>query len=362
MRLPLSSDFGVRQIKSCVGAKRQVDVIDCSTQQALTMSMKEWCEYYESEPNKRLKLHSKGFLNVISLEFSHTKLESYVEAPRLIRQLDWIENAWPLELRRMHTESSNQLDKMLYPKVQKYVLMSVAGCYTDFHIDMGGSSVWYHIVKGEKVFWLIPPTEANLKAYERWVMSGKQLDTFLADSMANECERITLKEGQTFFMPSGWIHAVYTPVDSIVFGGNFLHSYNIPMQLCVNELERRTKVPIKYQYPFFIQMHWYVALLYVNRFGSTINDEKKEPIDLALSNDEYEGLRRLYEFLTRLADGKRCVPAEILDADRLLYELNVDKISVNLKNINIYIYIYMKKIKEKFFEMNLCILYYLDII
>ncbi len=29
--------------------------------------------------------------------------------------------------------------------------MSVAGCYTDFHIDMGGTSVWYHILKGSKV-------------------------------------------------------------------------------------------------------------------------------------------------------------------------------------------------------------------
>ena len=41
--------------------------------------------------------------------------------------------------------------------------MSVAGCYTDFHIDFGGTSVWYHILKGQKVFWLIPPTDANLK-------------------------------------------------------------------------------------------------------------------------------------------------------------------------------------------------------
>lgn len=36
-------------------------------------------------------------------------------------------------------------------KVQKYCLMSVEGCYTDFHIDFGGSSVWYHILWGAKV-------------------------------------------------------------------------------------------------------------------------------------------------------------------------------------------------------------------
>lgn len=40
---------------------------------------------------------------------------------------------------------------MMYPKVQKYCLMSVKGCYTDFHIDFGGTSVWYHILRGSKV-------------------------------------------------------------------------------------------------------------------------------------------------------------------------------------------------------------------
>ena len=39
----------------------------------------------------------------------------------------------------------------MYPKVQKYCLMSVKGCYTDFHVDFGGTSVWYHILKGSKV-------------------------------------------------------------------------------------------------------------------------------------------------------------------------------------------------------------------
>lgn len=40
----------------------------------------------------------------------------------------------------------------------------------------------------------------------------------------------------------GWIHAVYTPVDTLVFGGNFLHSFNIPMQLHINNIEDRTRV------------------------------------------------------------------------------------------------------------------------
>jgi hypothetical protein len=49
-------------------------------------------------------------------------------------------------------------------QVQKYCLMSIAGCYTDFHVDLGGTSVWYHLLRGQKIFWLIPPTPVNLKA------------------------------------------------------------------------------------------------------------------------------------------------------------------------------------------------------
>lgn len=33
----------------------------------------------------------------------------------------------------------------------RYCLMSVKGCFTDFHIDFGGTSVWYHVFKGGKV-------------------------------------------------------------------------------------------------------------------------------------------------------------------------------------------------------------------
>lgn len=40
----------------------------------------------------------------------------------------------------------------------------------------------------------------------------------------------------------GWIHAVYTPEDTLVFGGNFLHSFNIPMQLNIYSIEDRTRV------------------------------------------------------------------------------------------------------------------------
>ena len=51
-----------------------------------------------------------------------------------------------------------------------------------------------------------------------------------------------LQAGDTFFIPSGWIHAVYTPADSVVFGGNFLHSFGIDKQLKIASVEEATKV------------------------------------------------------------------------------------------------------------------------
>lgn len=61
-----------------VGSKRVLDVMDVNTQKNEDMTMKEWQKYYE-DPNK------ERLLNVISLEFSHTKLENYVQSPALVQ-------------------------------------------------------------------------------------------------------------------------------------------------------------------------------------------------------------------------------------------------------------------------------------
>jgi len=45
------------------------------------------------------------------------------------------------------------------------------------------------------------------------------------------CYEVIVKKGETLFIPTGWIHAVYTPADSLVFGGNFLHKLNMELQL-----------------------------------------------------------------------------------------------------------------------------------
>ena len=75
------TNFTVSDVRNFVGAKRMVDIMDCTTQKNTEMTMKEWEDYYTSTNRTRK-------LNVISLEFSQTKLESLVIAPKVVRQID----------------------------------------------------------------------------------------------------------------------------------------------------------------------------------------------------------------------------------------------------------------------------------
>jgi len=66
-----------------------------------------------------------------------------------------------------------------------------------------------------------------------------------------------VQAGQTLFLPSGWIHAVVTPVDSLVIGGNFLNSFDITSQLYLFQMELRTGTAAKFQFPYFITLNWF---------------------------------------------------------------------------------------------------------
>ncbi|XP_026314216.1 jmjC domain-containing histone demethylation protein 1 [Hyposmocoma kahamanoa] len=320
LRVP-TSNFTVNDVRMCVGSRRVLDVMDVNTQKNIEMTMKDWQRYYDDANKERL-------LNVISLEFSHTRLENYVQAPRIVRLIDWVDTVWPRHLKDQQTESTNALDEMMYPKVQKYCLMSVKGCYTDFHIDFGGTSVWYHILRGAKVFWLIPPTEKNLQLYEKWVLSGKQSDVFFGDTV-EKCIRVHLQASHTFFIPTGWIHAVYTPSDSLVFGGNFLHQFGIEKQLKIAQVEDVTKVPQKFRYPFFTEMLWYVLDRYVSallgRSHLAPEGQTTPPIPpkdhIHLTQIELHGLKAIVMYLHQLPAARKSVPELLTDPIALVRDV-----------------------------------------
>lgn len=225
----------VRQVCNLVGPDYPLDVIDVKTQNSgAKMNLAKWADYYEEESDE------KQIRNVISLEVSQSKLGRLLRRPKIVRDIDLQDQVWPQE----------EKDKGKWPKVQYYCLMSIADSYTDFHIDFGGSSVYYHILKGKKTFFFIPPKPKHLKAYEEWNESPQQNYTFLGD-ITKECYRVDLHEGDTMLIPSGWIHAVWTPETSLVIGGNFLSRMSFNNQFKVVDIEKANKTPMKFRYPFF---------------------------------------------------------------------------------------------------------------
>jgi F-box/leucine-rich repeat protein 10/11 len=137
--------------------------------------------------------------------------------------------------------------------------MGMKDSWTDWHVDFAASSVYYSVHTGRKVFFFVRPTEANLAAYAQWSGSDElQASTWLPD-MCDGVRKVTLEAGDTMIIPAGYIHAVFTPVDSIVFGGNFVHSYDIPTQLRLRQIEIDTKVPQRFRFPFFDRLCWHVA-------------------------------------------------------------------------------------------------------
>ena len=236
----------IRQVCNLVGPETPLDVIDVKTQNSgVKWNLSKWADYYEESEEKEIR-------NVISLEVSQTKLGRLLQRPKVVRDVDLQDDVWPQE----------EKDKGKWPKVQFYCLMSVADSYTDFHIDFGGSSVYYHILKGKKTFFFIPPKAKHLKAYEEWNDSPQQNYTFLP-SITKECYRVDLSEGDTMLIPSGWIHAVWTPEDSLVIGGNFLNRLSYKNQFKVVEIEKANETPMKFRYPFFQKIMWYTAIKYM---------------------------------------------------------------------------------------------------
>jgi hypothetical protein len=124
-------------VVSMIGPSTMVKVINVARQQDESMSIEEYKNIFTESQTKAATETSQVY-NLISLELSLSSLSTRIIGPQAIRQIDWIDQVWPID----------RVMKGDYPRVQKYCLISMAGSYTDFHIDFGGTNVWYHVVKG----------------------------------------------------------------------------------------------------------------------------------------------------------------------------------------------------------------------
>lgn len=122
-------------------------------------------------------------------------------------------------------------------------------------------------------------------------------------------------------IPTGWIHAVFTPKDSIVIGGNFLHSYDIRGQLSINDIETRTHVPQRYRFPWYTRIHYYACSYYFH-----VLNENPE----CLTSFELHSLGHLYYF--SLSESRTLQDTSYTPRERL--KRRTETIPPTLNNIN----------------------------
>ena len=174
---------------------------------------------------------TKRLLNVVSLNLSGTRAAEFLSPPTVVPRVD------------LHRDTQGV-------RVNLYALMTPPHAYTDWHVDFGGSAVWYHVIQGRKVFYAAPPTAFNLEAFESWAGTSRQRRVSLLSNLQGVV-RLVVDSGDTLFLPGGWVHAVYTPSATVAIGGNFLTRRGFGISLDIWRLEDRLGVRPIARFPEF---------------------------------------------------------------------------------------------------------------
>lgn len=121
----------------------------------------------------------------------------------------------------------------------------MGGSSMSYHLDLWATAVFYHVQWGAKLFALAPPTVRNLELLQRWQRRGEpdsgaldgdsgggsgggsgsgsgEEELFFPQALEGASSAV-LVGGSSVLIPAGWIHAVFTPLDSCVLGWN-LHT------------------------------------------------------------------------------------------------------------------------------------------
>lgn len=319
MKLPCErSNITVAYIAEKTGYDEKIEVMDVLSQQSESpaWSLGQWRKYFYTPSAERDRIR-----NVISLEVSQVEeLGKAFTRPTMVRDMDLVDKVW----------SDPDQER---PKVTIYCLMSVAGSYTDFHVDFSGTPVYYTVCLGQKTFLMYPPTATNLALYESWCLEPQQNFTWFGEYTKRIGDKkvkpaggfkVQLEKGDLFIIPSGWIHSVYTPHDAVIIGGNYLTIRDLPMHLTIYELERSTRVPSRYRFPVFNKVMWLASWFYLNHqdefladIGTEIKREEADPVQSPASilARLIEHLTAHYELSKTAPVAKKSIPIRLIGRD-----------------------------------------------
>ncbi|EPX72085.1 jmjc domain chromatin associated protein Epe1 [Schizosaccharomyces octosporus yFS286] len=278
-----TNQLTLSKIAILVGNDCPLHIVDVVTQRQLSnkMTMKQWLQYMKQKPSERSRIY-----DVLSFEVSSTKLALYVRKPDIVRDLDLINIVWP----------PSAFASGDCPHVDTYCQMSAENSYIDFHIEFGGSSAYYNILDGYKIFYLIPPSQEHWNAYTSWLTANESKREHFLPDMVDKCYRVEVRAKETIVIPSGWIYAVETPCDTIAISGNFLTSLHIQSQIYINELEVNLGIEREFQFPCFESIMWYTAVHFYFAFP---DNGPRDGIDDMLSIYETGSLLDIGKFTSQ---------------------------------------------------------------
>ena len=169
----------------------------------------------------------------------------------------------------------------------------MADSYTDFQIELSGSSTWYHVLKGRKKFFFVKPTQENLAVYKNLkTKDAKSQVIFFPDAIKDKTYEIELREGECLLIPTGYIRAVLTYEQSLLLAGLFLHSHQADLQIQIFQMEEELKVKETTQYSNFKFTHYLAAPKVLSELEQTLAVLTKENYE---SNPRYASLYRSFD-------------------------------------------------------------------
>ena len=127
--------------------------------------------------------------------------------PGSLSRLDLLRKSIP---HASHTGRGRSIEGKAFAE---FYILSAAGSASAPHADSDGLCTWVRVIQGSKLwFW-------SQQLSKRTKMDTSVIDKTMLMSPPPAWSSIHLKAGDTFLMPPGLQHAVYTPEDSLCVGG-----------------------------------------------------------------------------------------------------------------------------------------------
>ena len=179
---------------------------------------------FQTHPDDR-----ENVVNVLDIPISdQLDLVQGIEVPRVALQslLEYTKSpAKTARVLRGGVKSSHE---------DQFVLLSQFSSFSGVHMDAKGLGTYVCVSTGMKLWFVVPSSTNNLEA-------RKKYGEFESIKHYTEVTCVLLRPGDLFLMKPGTLHAVYTPCDSKVIGGHFLHPRFLMESLKMAQMSQETK-------------------------------------------------------------------------------------------------------------------------